>query len=432
MTTRTSIAVVVLFLLPAGAGFAQNEVYLQVTTPGLQRVVIAAPAFAPRPGADPTAVAAFNSTLTRDLEQTAVLALLPADRIALVEVDPKNANLTRQRWRAVGAQFLLEGTVAGAGSQFVCEARLWDLVSGEVAYSRRLQSPAALAPTVAHTLANELVNLFTGRPGPFLSRIAFVSDRSGAKEIWVMRWDGGEPQQLTSHRSIAVGPAWSPDGLYLAFTSFLAGRPALYLLKPTEGYMRPLSEGPGVNSSPSFSPDGRRVALAAGADGNTDIVVASLDGGGIERLSSGRSIETQPAWSPNGRQIAFTSNATGAPQIFVMDAEGTNVRRLTFEDRFADEAAWAPDGIRLAYTTLVEGRFQIAILDVRTGARTVVAGPGNNESPCWSPDGTMLAFASNRTGTKQIYVTDPTGVARAITDTGNNSQPVWVAQLPAR
>jgi TolB protein len=64
--------------------------------------------------------------------------------------------------------------------------------------------------------------------------------------------------------------------------------------------------------------------------------------------------------------------------------------------------------------------------------RTVVAGPGNNESPCWSPDGTMLAFASNRTGTKQIYVTDPAGVARAITDQGNNSQPVWVAQLPAR
>jgi len=432
MTTRAlATALATGFVLTALA-FAQDEVYLQVTTPGLQRVSLAAPPFAPRPGTDTAAAASFTATLTRDLEQTAVLALLPADRIALVVVDPGNANLTRQRWRSVGAQFLLEGTVAGAGAQFVCEARLWDLASGEVAYSRRLQSPAALATTVAHTLANELIHLFTGRPGPFLSRIAFVSDRSGAKELWVMRWDGSEAQQLTSHRSIAIGPAWSPDGTWLAFTSFLGGRPELYVLKPTEGYMKPVSEGAGVNSSPTFSPDGRQVAFASGADGNTDIFIVPLEGGSAERLTSGRSIETQPAWSPNGRQIAFTSTAAGTPQIFVMDAEGTNVRRVTFEDRFADEAAWAPDGVRLAYTTLVEGRFQIAILDIRTGARAVVAGPGNNESPCWSPDGTMLAFASNRTGSKQIYVTDPAGVARAVTDTGNNSQPVWVAQLPGR
>jgi TolB protein len=431
MTTTARIATALVALAAVGAA-AQDEVYLQVTTPGLQRVSLAAPPFIQRPGTDTAAAASFAATLARDLDQTAVLTLLPADRIALVEVDPRNANLTRQRWRAVGAQFLLEGTVAGAGGQFVCEARLWDLASGEVAYSRRLQSPAALATTVAHTLANELVNLFTGRPGPFLSRIAFVSDRSGAKELWVMRWDGSEAQQLTSHRSIAIGPAWSPDGAHLAFTSFLAGRPGLYVLKPTEGYMKPLWEGAGVNSSPSFSPDGRQVAFASGADGNTDIFVGALEGGTPERLTSGRSIETQPAWSPNGRQIAFTSTAAGAPQLFVMDAEGTNVRRVTFEDRFADEAAWSPDGVRLAYTTLVERRFQIAILDIRTGERTVVAGPGNNESPCWSPDGTMLAFASNRTGSKQIYVTDPVGVARAITDEGNNSQPVWVAQLPGR
>jgi TolB protein len=112
-----------------------------------------------------------------------------------------------------------------------------------------------------------------------------------------------------------------------------------------------------------------------------------------------------------------------------MDAEGTNVRRLTFEDKFADEATWASDGVRVAYTTLIEGLFQIAILDMRTNTRSVVAGPGNNESPCWSPDGTVLAFVSNRTGTKQIFVTDPLGRPRQITNEGNNVQPAWVAQV---
>jgi TolB protein len=419
-----------LFVLAAPAHLlAQEELYLHVTSPGLQRVVVAVPDFERRPGADPLASAAFTSALRTDISEAVAISLLAEERARLVEVDATRDTLTRDRWRAVGAQFLLQGSLSGAGAQLVIEARLFDLASGEVAYSKRLQGGTNLAATMAHTLANDLVHLFTGRPGPFLSRIAFVSDRSGAKELWIMRWDGADAQQLTTHRSIAIGPAWSPDGQWLAFTSFLRGNPQLLLLKPTEGYLKPISTLPGVNTSPSFSPDGSRIAFAAGADGNTDIYVVPLAGGTPERLTSSRAIDTQPAWSPNGRQIAFTSTAAGSPQIYLMDAEGSNVRRLTLGDTFADEAAWAPDGVRLAYTSYVGDRFQIAILDLRSGSRSVVGAPGNNESPCWSPDGTMLAFVSSRSGKKQIYVTDPIGKPRQVTTEGNNMQPAWVAQL---
>jgi TolB protein len=408
---------------------AQDEVYLKVTSPGLTRVMIAMPNPSSRPGVDPAAAATLVSTLRQDLDQTAVVGLVPEENASLVVVDPNNPTLTRQRWRAVGAQFLLDGTISGTGNQIVLEVRLWDLTSGEIAYSRRLQGAVSLAPTIAHTLANELVHLFTGRPGPFLSRIAFVSDRTGAKEIWLMRWDGTDAQQLTSHRSIALGPAWSPDGEWLAFTSFLRGSPQLFILRPTEGYLKPLSTLPGVNSSPSFSPDGKQVAFATGANGNTDIYVVPATGGTPERLTHTLGISTQPAWSPNGRQIVFTSTLGGSPQLYIMDAEGTNVRRLTFDAKFADEAAWAPDGVRLTYTTLVENHFQIAIMDLRTDTRAIVSGPGNNESPCWSPDGTMLAFVSDRTGSRQIFITDPAGHPRQITSEGNNVAPAWVAHV---
>jgi TolB protein len=408
---------------------AQDEVYLKVTSPGLTRVMIGMPTPPSRPGTDAGAASTLIATLRQDLNETAVVGLVPEDRAALVVVDPNNATLTRQRWRAVGAQFLLDGTISGTENQIVLEVRLWDLTSGEIAYSRRLQGAVSLAPTIAHTLANELVHLFTGRPGPFLSRIAFVSDRTGAKEIWLMRWDGSDAQEITNHRSIALGPAWSPDGEWLAFTSFLRGSPQLFILRPTEGYLKPLSTLPGVNSSPSFSPDGKSVAFATGPNGNTDIWVVPAAGGTPERLTHTLGISTQPAWSPNGRQIVFTSTLGGSPQLYMMDAEGTNVRRLTFNDKFADEAAWAPDGVRIAYTTLVENHFQIAILDLRADTRTIVAGPGNNESPCWSPDGTMLAFVSDRTGSRQIFITDPAGHPRQITTEGNNVQPAWVAQV---
>jgi TolB protein len=424
-----SLAALALAVASALPSLAQEEVYLKVTSPGLTRVMIGLAPFPSRPGTDAAAAASLLGTLRADLDQTSVIGLVPEENARLVVVDPGNPTLTRQRWRAVGAQFLLEGGFAGSGNQIVLEVRLWDLTSGEAAYSRRLQGAVGLAPTIAHTLANELVHLFTGRPGPFLSRIAFVSDRSGSKEIWVMRWDGTEAQQLTSHRSIALSPAWSPDGEWLAFTSFLRGNPQLFILRPTQGYLKPLSTLPGVNSSPNFSPDGKRIAFAAGEDGNTDIWVVPAEGGAPERLTHTLGISTQPAWSPSGRQIVFTSTVGGSPQLYVMDTEGTNVRRLTFEDQFADEAAWAPDGVRIAYTTLVENLFQVAILDLRTNARTVVAGPGNNESPCWSPDGTILAFVSDRTGARQIFITDPAGRPRQITHEGNNVQPGWVAQV---
>ena len=392
-------------------------------------MVIAVPDFASRPGTDPAAAALLLATLRKDLDETAVVGVVPAENAKLVVVDPANPALTRQRWRAVGAQFLLDGSFAGAGNQLVLETRLWDLTSGEVAFSRRIQGTVSLAATMAHTLANELVHLFTGRPGPFLSRIAFVSDRTGAKELWVMRWDGTEAQQLTTYRSIALSPAWSPDGEWLAFTSFLRGPPQLFVLRPTQGYLKTLSTLPGVNSSPNFSPDGKTVAFAAGANGVTDVYVVPVEGGAPMRLTHTLGISTQPAWSPSGRQIVFTSNAGGSPQLYVMDAEGTNVRRLTFEDTYADEAAWAPDGVKIAYTTRVGDRFQIATLDLRTNVRTIIPGPGNNVSPCWSPDGTVLAFVSDRTGAREIFITDPTGRPRQITDKGNNIQPAWVAQV---
>jgi TolB protein len=406
---------------------AQEEVYLQVTRAGVKEVVLA-----PRPlsasgegGAEVSQV--FWQTLARDLSSTPVMALLPEEQ--LKEIDFANRDLARQRLRSLGAQFLLEGSLAAAAAQVVCDVRLTDLASGEVAFSRRFTATRRAVPTMAHTVANELFRLFTGKPGPFLSRIAFVSDRTGAKEIWIMRWDGSEQEQLTQHRSIASAPSWSPDGQWLVFTSFLRGQPQLFLLKPTEGYLKSLPSVPGVNSSPSFSPEGTKIAFAAGDGGVTNIYLLDLASGDIQRLTSSTAIDTQPAFSPSGRQIVFTSTRSGSPQLYLMDAEGTNLRRLTFEDSFADEATWAPDGVRLAYTTKVDNRFQIALLDLRTGQRTVIPGPGNNESPCFSPDGTLLAFTSDRSGRKHIYITDAQGHARALTQEGNNLQPSWVGEL---
>jgi TolB protein len=333
MHRALTVALATLAVWVAATPFAaaQNEIYLEITQPGLRRVAVAAPPLMVLPGTPAEVAASFQGTLDEDLAAAAPIAVVDRKLYSLVEDDPR-PEVLHQRWRSIGAQFLVTGTVVRAGGELVVEARLVDLVSGEYAFAKRYRAGVSAAALVAHTMANDLVQVFTGRPGPFLSRIAFISDRSGSSELWVMDWNGSNPKQLTKHGSIALGPAWAPDGSRLIFTSFLRGTPALFELIPQEGYLRQLWSQGGVNSSASFSPDGSQVAFASSVDGNTDIYAISTQGGTARRLTTARGIDTQPAWAPNGRQIAFTSARAGSPQIFLMDSDGSNVRQLTFDN----------------------------------------------------------------------------------------------------
>jgi TolB protein len=424
--TRCIFAFCTLTLLTAFQAVGQDEIYLEITSPGLRRVAVAAPPLMVMPKTPVDVAQSFQITLDEDLAAAAPIALVDRKLYALVEDDPRQEILFQQ-WRSIGAQFLLSGTVVRAGGQLVVEARLVDLISGEFAFAKRYRAGTSAAEVVAHTLANDLVQVFTGRPGPFLSRMAFVSDRSGSSELWVMDWNGANPKQLTKHGSIALAPQWSPDGSQLVFTSFLRGTPALYTLTPGEGYLRMLWDQGGVNSSATFSPDGRQVAFASSIDGNVDIYTMPVDGGTPRRLTSARSIDTQPAWAPNGRQIAFTSNRSGSPQIYLMDIDGTGVRRLSFTGGFHDEPAWAFDGTRIVCTTRQDGTFQLTTIDTITGEENILPGPGNNESPCFSPDGSMLAFSSDRGGQPQIFITDADGFPHQLTTEGTNHSPTWVS-----
>ena len=426
MSNFRSLLIFSLFIAASFAAtvHAQDELYLEITQPGLRRVAVAAPPLMVLPGTPAEAARGFQETLDNDLAAAAPIAVVDPKLYTLVEDDPR-PEVLNQRWRAIGSQFLLSGTVVRAGGQLVVEARLVDLVSGEFAFAKRYRAGITASPVVAHTLANDIVQVFTGRAGPFLSRIGFISDRAGGSELWVMDWDGDNPKQLTKHGAIALAPTWSPDGRQMVFTSFLRGTPALFVLTPHEGYLRMLWDKGGVNSSATFSPDGKKIAFASSVDGNTDIYSMPIDGDKPRRLTTARGIDTQPAWAPNGRQIAFTSTRSGSPQIYLMDADGSNVRRLTFDGGFHDEATWTHDGTRIACTTKVGGRFQIATIDTVTSQRTVITAPGNNESPCFSPDGSMIAFASDRTGTPQIFITDADGVPHQLTSEGKNHSPTW-------
>jgi TolB protein len=380
-------------------------------------------------GTAANAAGELDRTLRRDLERTGVFQLIGPDELSVLTL---TGDLERDadQYRSLGAAMLLQHEVKFEGDRLVLEGRLVDLASRQTIVGKRYRGTFDLARRIAHTFSDEIVLFLTSKRGIALTSIAFVSDRDGSKEIYLMDYDGHDQRRVTAHKSISMSPAWSGRNDVLAYVSFFGGQgPALYLADIASGRKSPLVTEGTLNASPAVSPDGRVVAFARALGANVEIFLCNRDGSGVRRLSNSGGIDTNPAWSPSGQEIAFTSSRAGSPQIYVMDREGANVRRVTFQGDYNDGAAYSPDGTRLAFATRAErNRFDIAVLDLVTlQSVRLTSGDGSNESPSFSPDGRRLAFSSTRGGGPQIFVVDSQtgGSIEKLTTVGNNSSPDW-------
>ena len=172
-----------------------------------------------------------------------------------------------------------------------------------------------------HAASDAVVRWATGEPGMAASRIAFVTQGRGSKEIYVVDSDGENVTRITSDGSISLSPSWSPDGGRIAYTSFRSGAPLLYERNLSTGADRVLSDRGGINITPSYAPDGRTVAFATTVGGHTEI--ATIGAEGLRQQTRGRGYENlSPTWAPDGRRFAFVSDRLGEPQIYVMSPGG--------------------------------------------------------------------------------------------------------------
>ncbi len=117
------------------------------------------------------------------------------------------------------------------------------------------------------------------------TQIAFVSDRSGSEEIWLVNIATGAVRQLTVAAQPLGGLNWSADGLQLAFTSAntkskLTG---IALADVSSGNFRLLTES--GDGSPALSPRGDRLLFTSQRDGDPELYLLSLATGALERLT---------------------------------------------------------------------------------------------------------------------------------------------------
>jgi TolB protein len=436
---------------PAASPAQQQQTEIRITissgTPGLPPRM-AVPSFIPLTRDAETAEAAriIGEVLWADLNFEKEFYMIPRDTYKTVPQPTSLTQVPLDRWRELGADGLIVGTVEKTGNGVTVQFRLLNVQTGAMAMGKEYSGAArtiqpAESRLYAHTIADEVHLEQRGLRGIARTKIAFTSDRDGermsgpvaernVRNLYIADYDGARQQRVTISRSIDISPMWAPDGKTIAFSSWRSGYQDIYLLFPFGGSpIQNPTKGTAdrQNFLPAWSPDGTRLAFTSTRDGNAEIYVMNRDGSGLRRLTNHPGTDVTPTWSPTGNQIAFVSDRTGRPNIYVMNVDGTGLQRITFENH-ADRPTWSPAPLNeIAYSASAGGGNVIKIFDFATrSTRQLTEAIGNNESPAFSPNGRHVTFVSTRSGREQIFTIhrDGTGL-RQITTAGTNRYPHW-------
>ena len=411
-------------------------------------------------GAATAYIGAFNDTVRSDLEGSPLVNFVPKTLYPLqVPQQPSdltagiappsrgavtmNANrLTDWSLPPVAANYLGIGYGAEDRGMFVAFGWFYS-TSTQVATLQQAQVFGKIytapmtregAIDAGHRYAADILAIFGGK-SLVGTRIVFVSDRTGSKEIWVMNWDGTDQRQLTNYHSITSFPSASPDGRIVAFTTWAgAGYPAIQMFSLDSGRKLPFyNQRASMNAFVTFTPDSRRIIFSSTlAGGSAQLYMANVDGSGLQRLTASGVIEVEPKINPKtGADMVDVSGRSGLPQIYHMSLQGTDVQRISAGTGEATNPNWSPDGehIAFAWTKGFEpGNYNIFLMDVATQQTTqLTANEGRNENPSFAPDSAHIVYASKRGGRSQIWQMNADGTGKhQLTQAGNNEKPFWV------
>ncbi len=200
------------------------------------------------------------------------------------------------------------------------------------------------------------------------THIAYLSNGT----LWIADADGKNPQALQANVESApadvVGPAWSPNGLWIALS-----RTTQLLLVATDGSgSRSLFTGD--NANPSWSRDGWRVAFESAASGQATIMIATLAEGIPPAAFAGTGNNRFPQWSPTADTLAFLSDRDGVYGLYVEEvAIGAVATKLVSAVRPDSPPRWSPTGAQLAVAAAPDcKRFGIYVVDLSSKARPLL------------------------------------------------------------
>ncbi len=418
-------------VLLASQAASEDRLRIDIDKPGRASLRFAVQRFRPVSGAEDPSQREFDRFLIDGLDFSGLIKVI--DRGAFLEPevtqDDHAARVPCENWAAIGADALVEGSVELREDRTRVRFRLWDIPRCQLqGDATTFEAPHGQVRWLARRIADELVLRFTGRRGVAATRIAFASDQSGSREIYMMEADGSEKRPVTNNGSMNFFPSWSADGDSIVYTSYRTGTPDLYVLSRGRRRSGRLLDESLPKYRGVFSPVGNGLAVVMADKANTDIFLVKRSGRGLTKVTTSRSIEVSPSWSPDGKRLALVSDRSGSPQVYVHDIESGKTERLTFRGSYNASPAWSPTGEWIVFAAQTGANFDLYLISPETGYTTpLVVHPRSDEDPVWAPDGRKIAFVSSRRGLKDIYTVDLAGgnVRRITRDFGNCTTPAW-------
>jgi tricorn protease len=268
-------------------------------------------------------------------------------------------------------------------------------------------------------------------------RIFFASDRSGTLNLYSIKPDGSDVQQLTTSTTWDVRwPSADEAGhivyelggeLHVFDTHAKTDR-KLDITVPDDG----LSARPHHQSVARFveafglSPKGTRALFVA----RGDVFTAPAEHGPTRNLThSSTAHDKGAAWSPDGKKIAFISDMSGEEELYLIDQDGSGQpeRLTTNGDMMRYTPNWSPDGKRLAFSDK-SGRLWVLELAGKQLTQVARDSSGTMYDQSWSADGHWLAFSmGHASGYRSLYIWGVGDAAphRVTDDVSNSTEPVF-------
>ncbi|HYV23917.1 MAG TPA: LpqB family beta-propeller domain-containing protein, partial [Pyrinomonadaceae bacterium] len=232
----------------------------------------------------------------------------------------------------------------------------------------------------------------------------YVSDRSGAQNIWAKDLNGKSRQVTQFKDGRVLWPSIGHDGKAIVFErNFQVWKldtsndraaavnivrrgapagPAIDHLRLTEGI-----------SEIALSPDGKKVAFIVRGE---IFAVSSTEGGDAARVTFTPAQESQMAWAPDSRRLVYVSDRDGASHLFLYDFTTNSETQITRDRASDDTPEFSPDGKMIAFE---RGGREIAVYEIDSKKeRGVVKAslerpPLSSDRPyVWSPDSKWIAY----------------------------------------
>ncbi len=252
-------------------------------------------------------------------------------------------------------------------------------------------TPSQLKPTLPFIANGQKVELTLSGIGDYAGNKlnspfawSFTADRPSVR--------GSDLRQLTVNDGEA--PALSPDGAQVAFVSNRSGAPKIWVMRGDDfeekgNSARPLISGTAHESDPAWSPDGKLIAFVSDANGAPQIWIAAPDGSGARALTAGEGSVASPTWSPDAKALAFVRDGN----LWQVNADGSSAHALTnYPERPFKAVRWQPGGSLLAVDFKLYQE-TIDLYNPTTGELRSLTEGGFERDPEWLNASTVLYTA---------------------------------------